>query len=306
MAERDLVRQLEDLVSGRRPDWLRLGIGDDAAVFDAPSSPLVATTDTVIEGVHFEPGTSMQLIGRKAVARSLSDLAAMAARPLCSLAAVCFNAQREGQCRALVHAIWQAADEMSAPLIGGDIASGAGRLAVVVTVLGVAGPKGVATRGGAQPGDAVCVTGELGGSILGGHLTFEPRIDVALALAERFDLHALIDISDGLSTDALHLAEASGRGLVLHAESIPISDKARQLAEDTGGEPLRHALDDGEDYELLFCLPAGQAREAAAAGVAGLAVTVIGEVAEQPSSWLVLADGARVPLRPGGWEHLKP
>ena len=306
MAERGLIRYITELVSADRPEWLTLGVGDDCAVITPPAgSPIVATTDMVIEGVHFEAGTAPELVGHKAMARGVSDVAAMAARPLCTLAAVCFGAAADEEWgRRLAHAMWQAAREFRAPLVGGDIASGADRLCITVTALGVAGPKGAVTRAGARAGDAVCVTGRLGGSILGRHLRFEPRIDAALALAATCDLHAMIDISDGLSTDALHVAEAGGHGIELQAAHVPISDDARTLAARTGREPLWHALNDGEDYELLFCIPPEQARELAGRGVAGLRVTVIGQVQDGPGSFLVMPDGRRVPLQAGGWEHM--
>jgi len=306
MAERELIDYIRQLAAGTRPEWLRLGIGDDAAVISlAAGGEIVATTDTVIE--HFEAGTAPELVGHKAVARGLSDIAAMAARPLCTLAAVNFGsrADEESEHR-LVRSVYETATEFGAPLIGGDVASGADRLSVTVTVLGAVEPGGAVTRAGAQVGDAVCVTGRLGGSILGRHLRFKPRVAEALALARGWELHAMIDISDGLSTDALHLAEAGGRGIALYAEHLPVSEDAVALGARTGRDPLWHALNDGEDYELLFCLPPAQAQRLDGEGVEGLAVSVIGEVLNGPESYLVTADGRRMELRAGGWEHLSP
>jgi thiamine-monophosphate kinase len=174
-----------------------------------------------------------------------------------------------------------------------------------VTALGTPGPRGFVTRSGARAGDALCVTGRLGASIRGRHLEFSPRIPEALALTERFEVHAMIDISDGLSTDALHLADASGVGVELRAQDVPVSSDAAALAEQTGREPLWHALNDGEDYELLFCLAGPDAREAARTGVAGVPVAVIGEVLQGRESWLVLPDRRRKRLVAQGWEHLK-
>lgn len=306
MAERELIEYIRTLAAGASPSWLSVGIGDDAAVLQVPGGGrLVLTTDSVIEGVHFEEGTAPQLVGRKAVTRALSDLAAMAARPLCTVAAANFGRRYEtSACEELSRALWQTAHEFSAPLIGGDVASGSGCLTVTVTALGSPGPGGVVARSGARPGDAVCVTGRLGGSIRGRHLRFRPRVEEALALAERFELHGMIDISDGLSTDALHVAEASGVGLLLRAGQIPISEDAAALAGQSGRQPLWHALNDGEDYELLFCLPAEGGRELAGTGVGGTEVSLIGEVIGGDESYVVTADAAREPLRPGGWEHL--
>ncbi|MHC5034898.1 MAG: thiamine-phosphate kinase, partial [Planctomycetota bacterium] len=210
----------------------------------------------------------------------------------------------EAFCQELCRALWDTGRELSAPLVGGDVAAGPGPLSITVTAVGTPGPRGFVTRAGAQAGDAVCVTGRLGGSLKGRHLTFCPRLQEALEVAERCDLHALIDVSDGLSTDALHLAEASGVGLVLRAEDIPVSDDALVLAGETGREPFRHALNDGEDYELLFCVSAAQAGQLAAGGLTGLQVSVVGEVTGGSQSSLVLPDGRREPLTAAGWEHL--
>jgi len=312
VAERELIDYIRQLAAGSSVPWLQVGIGDDAAVLDVPDGGrLVVTTDMVIEGVHFEPGTPPEQVGRKAVARAVSDLAAMAARPLCTVAAVNFGAADQVTAERMSRAIWEAADELSAPLVGGDVASGAGPgragcpVMAAVTALGLPGSSGVVLRSGAVPGDAVCVTGALGGSSLGRHLTFTPRIAEALALAERVELHAMIDLSDGLSTDALHVAEASGAGVSLRAGAVPVSRDAVALAERSGREPLWHALNDGEDYELLFCLSPAQAGELARAGVEGVPVSVIGEVIEDKQSWMVMADGRREPLTARGWEHLK-
>ncbi|NLW49798.1 MAG: thiamine-monophosphate kinase [Candidatus Brocadiaceae bacterium] len=306
MSERDLIRLILGL-AGPRPDWLNLDVGDDSAVIRVPGDcRLALTMDSVFEGVHFEPGTPMSAVGYKAVARAVSDIAAMAARPLCALAAVGFPSGADGGAsRALISALWEAAEGLSVRLIGGDVASGAERLSVTVTALGTPGPAGVIARAGARPGDALCVTGRLGGSLLGRHLTFRPRVPEALALVERCDVHAMIDVSDGLSTDALHLAEAGGVGVRIRADAVPVSEDAGRMAGRTGRTPLWHALNDGEDYELLFCASReSAARLAADGGLGSLPVTVVGEVIEGADSSLIMADGSAVPLRPGGWEHL--
>ncbi len=306
MAERELIAYIRDLAGGEPPSWLEVGIGDDAAVLELPGGGrIVVTTDSVVEGVHFAGGTEPALVGRKAVARALSDVAAMAARPLCLVAAAQFGPNWDDDaCRAACRALHDAGAEFGAALVGGDVSSGKEATCITVTAIGTPGPAGVVTRCGAQPGDALCVTGRLGGSIRGRHLTFRPRLDEALALMEAADVHALIDVSDGLSTDALHLAEAGGRGLRIDAPAVPISADAASLAEEAGASPLEHALNDGEDYELLFCVPPAQARDLAREGVLEVAVTVIGEVLEEAESQIAMADGSRRPLVAGGWEHL--
>ncbi len=307
MRERELIEYIRTLAGTKAPPWLEVGIGDDAAVLRLPGGQgLVVTTDMLIEGTHFLPGTPPEAVGRKAVARALSDLAAMASRPLCILAAVCFGQRCEpGTPERLSKALWEASLELSAPLIGGDVAAGDGPLSVTVTAIGLPGAKGIVTRAGARPGDAVCVTGSLGGALRGRHLSFTPRVAEALELAARLDVHAMIDISDGLSTDLLHIAEASGVGITVQAGAIPVSEDALALSQEAAPEdlPIRHALNDGEDYELIFCVPEQEA-EAALSAAPGTPVSVIGKVTAGGESFIVWPDGRREPLRGAGWEHL--
>jgi thiamine-monophosphate kinase len=305
MRERELMQYIEGITRGAGRPWLHLGVGDDAAIVEPPGgSPLVLTTDTVVEGVHFESGTPVEAVGYKAVARALSDLAAMASRPLCTLAAVYLGEEADGEtAKGLVRALAAAAEELSAPLVGGDVSAGPGLLYITVSAVGTPGPGGTVRRSGARSGDSVCVTGELGGSGRGRHLTFRPRIEEALALAGEYDVHAMIDVSDGLSTDALHLADASGVGLVLREADVPVAQSAVSMAGESGRSPIWHALNDGEDYELLFCLPPADAARAAVEGVGELTVSRIGEAEDGPESWLIGRDGERRPLLAEGWEY---
>lgn len=306
MSERDIIGFVRALSAGEDSGPVRIGIGDDAAVVDLPGgAQLVLTTDAVIDGVHFVSGTAPALVGRKAAARALSDIAAMAARPLCVVAAVAVGQGWDDESiMAMLEALSAAAAGWGAPLVGGDVAATPGPTAVTVTAIGTPGPAGVVTRAGARTGDAVCVTGRLGGSIRGRHLTFAPRTEEALSLAADCDVHAMIDLSDGLSTDALHLAEEGRAGMLIRLADIPISDDAVLLAAETGRSPTDHALNDGEDYELLFCVPAGQGRDLSGAGVGDAPVTVIGEVIDGEQCWIEDAAGQRLPLQAKGWEHL--
>ena len=307
MAEQDLIAFIRSQASGALPGWLRVGIGDDATVLGPlGEQPVVLTTDMLVEGTHFQPGTPLEAVGYKAIARCLSDLAAMAARPLCTLAAVTFGADRStASARVLVRSMWVSAEKLGARLVGGDVSTSTGPLTICITALGVVGARGAVLRSGAQAGNAVCVTGSLGGSMRGRHLTFTPRMAEALELVDRCEVHAMIDISDGLSTDALHIAAESNVGLALEAAAIPLSDDALVMGrqEGTPDAALRHALNDGEDYELLFCVGQQDARSLAATGVAGARVSIIGSVEPGPHSALIRPDGTREPLRSGGWEH---
>jgi thiamine-monophosphate kinase len=169
-----------------------------------------------------------------------------------------------------------------------------------VTIIGETMPRGAVLRSGARPGDWLLVTGHLGGSILGKHLTFTPRVHEALRLHELADLHAMIDISDGLAADLGHICTESGCGAVLRAADIPISDEARRMAD--GRPPLDHALADGEDFELLFAVsPEDGRRLLAEQPVAGIRLVLIGECVEK-GLWLE-QEGKRAPLEPRGWVH---
>jgi thiamine-monophosphate kinase len=185
-------------------------------------------------------------------------------------------------------------------LVGGDTNAWDGKLVISVTLLGEATARGPVTRSGARPGDWLFVTGPLGGSILGHHLDFTPRVREALALHEAVELRAMLDISDGLAADLNHVCEESKCGAVLHADAIPISDAARELARTSGKTPLQHALGDGEDFELLFAVsPEDGARLLRERPVPGLAK--VGECVES-GLWLE-ESGARTPLAPTGWVH---
>src|SRR5262249_34005947 len=145
--------------------------------------------------------------------------------------------------------------------------------------------RGALTRHGAQPGDALVVTGELGGSILGHHLNFEPRVREALTLHANYPLHAGLDISDGLALDASRLAQASGCGAALDLAAIPVSSDALRLAAPTGRPAIDHALGDGEDFELLLAIPAVAAAQVIEDTSIDIALTKIGECIDKPGLW---------------------
>jgi thiamine-monophosphate kinase len=294
-------------------DWLRrqtpadprvlIGPGDDTAALRlTPDVPCLVTTDMLLDGSCFvlaEAGPRQ--VGRKAMSVNLSDIAAMAGRPVAAVVSV--GLPRHGG-RALAEELYRGlrdvADAFETALVGGDTNSWDGPLVISVTLLGEATARGPVRRSGARPGDWLLVTGPLGGSILGKHLTFTPRVREALELHSLADLHAMIDISDGLSADVHHLIEESHCGAVLRADSIPISAAARQLAD--GRPPLEHALSDGEDFELVFAVvPEDGQRLLQTQPIAGITLTRIGECVEQ-GFWLE-EEGPRRPLEPAGYVH---
>src|SRR5436305_10092698 len=230
-------------------DRVRLGPGDDTAVLAWPGGPdLLVTTDMLLEGGCFllaEAGP--RRVGRKAMAVNLSDIAAMAGEPLAAVVSV--GLPRQGG-RSLAEELYlglrEMADAFATPIVGGDTNSWDGPLVLNVTLMGRGVGRGPVLRRGARPGDWAFVTGPLGGSILGHHLDFTPRIREALALHQAVELRAMIDISDGLSADAWHVCRESGCGLVLWAEAIPIAEDAHRLKDGRGA--LDHARSDGGGF----------------------------------------------------------
>lgn len=283
------------------PARVPVGPGDDMAVVTCGGERVLVTTDQVLDGVHFvlsEHGP--RAAGRKAMARGLSDVAAMAAEPLAAVATV---ALPKGFAREDAEAIYagmrRLADELACPLVGGDVGSWSGPLAVTVTAFARPGPSGAILRSGARAGDAICVTGSLGGAWrTKRHLTFTPRIAEARALARTCRLHAMIDLSDGLSTDLGHVCAASGTGADVIAAAVPIHPDARAAQ-----DPLAAAIGDGEDYELLFALPPDEADRLVASQPIGVPVVRVGTVVKGGELVLVRPDGRRDPLDPTGWEH---
>jgi thiamine-monophosphate kinase len=283
-----------------------VGIGDDCAAIVLDCRRCLLKIDQTVEGIHFQAAAWRSMpehVGRKALARPLSDIAAMAGKPLAAVISVLLPALFTAEdTRRLYTGMKGLADEFDTNIVGGDIACGGDRLVISVSVLGESNKRGDVTRSGARPGDALFVTGELGGSILGKHLTFTPRIREALELAEILPLHAMIDISDGLAADLQHVLDESGVGAVLRADSIPISEAARAVARQREGHPLDHALDDGEDYELLFTVPGPAAERVPKELASGVRVSCIGEITSAPGLWMEDASGRRA-IQPKGWVH---
>jgi thiamine-monophosphate kinase len=307
-------------------DWLRrrtpasrrvqVGPGDDTAALAWPANAsCLVTTDMLLEGSCFTlegspiqvPGVapgSPRRVGRKAMAVNLSDIAAMAGVPVAAVVAVGLP-KRGG--RALAEELYlglrEVADEFDTAVVGGDTNSWDGPLVISVTVLGEPGPAGVVRRAGAKVGDLLLVTGPVGGSLLGRHLDFTPRVREALALAAWLGpggLHAMIDLSDGLAADVAKLCGESGCGAVLWADAVPVAEAARQVQD--GKPPLEHALGDGEDFELAFAVkPEVGRRLLREQPVPGITLAAVGECVAE-GLWLEEGGGRR-PLEAAGWVH---
>lgn len=279
-------------------------IGDDAAVVQNRGTRSVLCVDPVVEGVHFRPGDDPVLVGRKVVNRNLSDLAAMGAVPDWLLVSLLLPHGTPARRRdALMRGIRAAARAGGAVVVGGDVSATPGPLVVTVTAVGHLAGK-VLERRAARPGDAIHVTGPLGGSRLGAHLRFRPHLAEGQWLATQVaGIGAAMDVSDGLLLDLATLLEASGGlGAELDAGAIPVSGAARRLARGDRVRALHHALADGEDHVLLFTLRRGAVLPTGGP-LRARARKPIGSVVREPGLWLRHPDGRREPLAPEGWQH---
>ncbi len=304
MRERDYIRYLRKFKD--KPKEVVVGIGDDAAVIKLPREDLyVLTTDMVLEGTHFRfEECSIADVGRKAMACNISDVAAMGCRAVLALVAISFpTSTRMGLAKRLFESMRKTALEYGVHIIGGDTISGKAPLNICITLLGRSEGLRPVTRSGARPGDAILVTGTLGGSILGKHFSFQPRMKEALYLNKNYRLHSMIDISDGLSLDLAHILEESKVGAVLYEEKMPVSEDALIVSRTTGLSPLHHALTDGEDYELLFTLGAREAERLLEKNALGVPITLIGHIRREKGLFLQLRDGKLKRIRPQGYEH---
>jgi thiamine-monophosphate kinase len=237
---------------------------------------------------------------------NLSDLAAMAAQPQAAFVSLALpRAGGLALAKDLYEGLLGMAQQFDVTIAGGDTNSWDGPLVVAVTALGRVTGRGPLVRSGARPGDDILVTGSLGGSILGRHLDFTPRVREALWLHQHFELHAGMDISDGLSLDLSRLAEASGCGALVEVERVPVSSAAHSLAatHPHTTSALEHALSDGEDFELLLAVPPAESQRMLNSPDLPLPITRIGTIVAEPGLWQARAGGSPVPLPARGYEH---
>ncbi len=284
MNEFDLIRRLTRALPTN--PGVVVGAGDDCAVLEpgGPDRLLLFKTDAVVEGVHFLADAPPEKIGHKALARCLSDIAAMAGTPSAALVTVGLPRGFQAEWVEAVYTGLNAlARRCEVAIVGGETTTSPGGVFISVALLGWV-PRGQGVlRSGAEAGDAIFVTGELGGSLAGKHLDFEPRLAEARWLARHFPPHAMLDISDGLASDLRHLLSASRTGAELLGAAIPISRAARLAARaGSGAKPaLLAALTDGEDFELLFTVASRDAvplLDAWRKQFPGLPLTCIGKI----------------------------
>ncbi len=308
MNEFDLIALLSRSLPAN--DSVIAGAGDDCAVLDlGPGDRWVLfKTDAVVEGVHFTTETPPEQIGHKALARCLSDIAAMAGTPVAALVTLALPREPDVKRVEAIYAGMNAlAQQHGVAIVGGETTTNPERLLISIALLGTVRKDKCLLRSGAKAGDAIFVSGELGGSLAGKHVEFEPRLAEARWLAEHFSIHAMIDLSDGLAGDLRHILKASGVGAELHSNAIPISRAAKlqARAESSAKPPLLAALTDGEDFELLFTVAS---RDAVAAldgwkkAFPDVRLTCVGKVTATPG--LTLRDRSGVnPLTAHGYTH---
>ena len=304
LSETELIQRLtQDLPADSS---VLTGPGDDCAVLDWSGSELLFKTDAIIEGIHFERDTPPEAIGRKALARALSDIAAMAGTPTHALITLGVHAEMEPS---LIEAVYQGlrdcAREHHVNIVGGETTS-LSQLTLSISLIGKASKP--ILRTGSAVGDAIFVSGELGGSLAGHHLNFTPRLKEARWLSDQDIVHAMIDLSDGLATDLRHLlSDQTGSELLTRA--LPIRRAAKERARDnpSGKTALLAALTDGEDYELLFTVSSKDAVPLLDGWKSAFPETplhCIGKITDQPG--IALRDDKGVkPLTLHGYDHLE-
>jgi thiamine-monophosphate kinase len=327
--EAELVAQIEAQLLPA-PDWLVVGIGDDAAVVEPERNRLeVLSVDALVEGVHFDRRlTPPDAIGHRALAVNLSDLAAMGAKPRLALLSLALPPDlTRSDFDAMVSGLGALAARHRLHLVGGNLTRSSGPLIVDVTVVGTCKRRQALTRRGARPGDVLYVTGSIGAAAAGlqmltlaetsgdgdrphgetcvrRYLYPEPRVRMGLLLARNRAASACMDLSDGLA-DAVHgIAEASGVGAAIDAGALPIDAGAREWFEMRGDEAVIAAMTLGDDYELAFAVPprwGGRLRAASRHGDAPL--TKIGVCTRGPG--VVLQRAAEETPMPRGYRHFR-
>lgn len=287
---------------------LRLGPGDDAAVLSLRANAgCVVTSDMLMDRVHFNlADCGPRRAGWKSLAVNLSDLAAMAARPVAAV--ISLAVPRDGGMQLAVElyeGLLPLAEKFGVAVAGGDTNSWDGPLVVSVTAIGEEVEHGIWMRGSAEVGDQILVIGTFGGSILAKHLDFTPRVSEALKLASRYTVHAATDVSDGLSLDLSHILEESDCGAKLKLDRIPISPAANQLSqrESDSQTPLEHALSDGEDFELILTAPPSEAERMLDEQPLDVPITQIGGIIETRGLWSLSPAGNLESLSPRGFSH---
>jgi thiamine-monophosphate kinase len=294
LGEFEFIRRIARTVSKR--EGTLLGIGDDAAVLrSSTKDDLLFTTDMLIEGVHFTRQMDPQDIGHKAIACSISDVAAMGGRPTFAVVSIGVSAKLNMQyVQRLYDGMNRIARRFRVGIVGGDTVRSS-QIVINVALLGTVKRGQVIKRSGAKAGEHIFLTGAIGGSFQSGwHLTFTPRLKEAQYLVRKFHPTAMIDISDGLAADLGHILEQSHVGAVIDAKSIPRLPKVS----------LQAALDEGEDFELIFTLSPQSSKRLLSFRPSPYRFYKIGEITPSCEGFqLVDERGKKQRIEPQGYRH---
>ncbi|MEG3638265.1 thiamine-phosphate kinase [Magnetococcus sp. PR-3] len=329
LGEFGVIHDIFAPIQPKNGEGVQLGIGDDAAALSVPrTQDLLATTDTMVEGIHFNSDADPYLLGQKALAVNLSDIAAMGGMPrwfLLSLAVP--NRTSQSWMEEFARGVKAASENHQVALVGGDTVRSNAKIVITVQLLGLIGQQRAVARSGAQVGDKLFLSGTLGDSAFGlahmlgklpvgsaddvsflsrRHDLPEPRITLGMAIQDAALAHACIDLSDGLVADLNHICEASKVSAVVDVEKLPFSDSAKRVMDQHGSSALELALTGGEDYELLFAFAPGAAEEVAKiADQVGVSLVEIGEItkAEGKPTVTIQQQGQAMNLAQSGWTH---
>jgi thiamine-monophosphate kinase len=330
-SERELIARIRE-GQPAKPEWLLVGIGDDAAVVEPERNRVeVLTVDALVEGIHFDRAfVPPHAIGHRALAVNLSDLAAMGAAPRLAMLSMALPATLPlADFEAIVDAFTALARQHTVHLVGGNLTRSPGPLLIDVTVIGTVKRRQALTRSGARPGDDLYVSGSLGSAGAGlallregaGHqpssddsrlttafLLPDPRLALGTHLARNKAASACMDLSDGLADGLRQIADASGVGMTIDGAALPIDPQARAFFAGRGHDPIVAALTGGDDYELLFAVrPRTQRRLAAARQRGGVSLTRIGRcTAERGITVRGGAAAIDVTALPPGYSHFRP
>lgn len=282
-----------------------VGPGDDCAVVKTPNGDLLAiTVDQIVEGVHFDSNTPPEQIGRKALAISFSDIAAMGYKPVWTVAAVNLKPSLpEGYAEKIYEGMRKLADDYSVAIVGGNVTASENELSVSTTVIGMSNGKPPVLRSGAKPGEDLWVTGPIGGSFnTQRHLWFEPRLRESEILVKMFKPTSMIDVSDGFAQDLLHILEDSKIGAEVWGHQIPLNE----------GVPFEQAINDGEDFELIFTLTSEKSvalKEYLSGGLFGAKPFIFyhfGKTIDlDKGRYILCTDNSKVDIVADGYDHLK-
>ncbi len=333
LGEFGLIKRLSKDIKINNSSTIK-GIGDDAAVIEYKNKQTVITTDLLIEGIHFDLSFSpLKHLGYKAVTVNVSDVYAMNAIPKQITVSIAFSNRFPLEAiEELYEGINLACKKYNVDLVGGDTSSSVSGLSISVTAIGEVDKEKVVYRNGAKPNDLICVSGDLGGAyaglkllqrekdvfkanpevqpeltgydyILERQLKPEARKDI-IEFLDKIDVKptSMIDVSDGLSSELLHIAEESNCGIRIYDKKIPIVDDTNKFAEEVLIVPTVFAMNGGEDYELLFTISQSDYEQVDASPD----ITVIGHITEQSKgNFIIASDGTEIEIEAQGWNHTK-